>query len=294
LGAVVIFSPVLAWNAGHGWASFAYQSTRLGAGHAPGIGDLWRFFLYDSLSAGLLLVPAVIAGAVVLAVRRPKAFEAAVAAAFLLPLAFFVVRSLSLQINQSWAYFVWPMGVLALALALPWEAAPRRIAALAGVVALPGALLVGAFFHHAIADTAVWGGKGDPFGQDAGFGEMADKVLAEARTSGATWIATSEYRTYANLLWHIGTQIPVLMISERARFLDFAPRDPGEFTGTALYAHLGPASPLVAQAASGPSQAIPITWRGTVMGRMTVETLAGFTPELNPAPGSPAYAWAPQ
>ncbi len=74
-------------------------------------------------------------------------------------------------------------------------------------------------------------------------------MLADAKASGAIWIATTEYRTYANLLWHLGGRMPVIQINERAfRFLDFAPLHPAQFTGKALYVHFAAASPLVAAA----------------------------------------------
>ena len=121
---------------------------------------------------------------------------------------FFLIRSLTLQINQSWAWFLWPIGVLGLALVIPWGRAPRRVGTLIAAIAVTGVPMVSALFFHALFDDGVWLGRGDPFGQDAGFGEMADRVLADAQSSGAKWIATTDYRTYANLSWHIGDRIP--------------------------------------------------------------------------------------
>ena len=292
--AIALFSPVLIWNAKHGWPSFTFQGARLGEGHAIGIGDFLRFVIYDTLGVGLVLTPAAIAGSVALAFRAARArqpFDAALATAFLFPVIFFAIRSLTLQINQSWAYFVWPLGILALALALPWSAARRRVSVLIGAVAVTGLPLVAALFFHAVIGKDVWFGRGDPLGQDAGFGEMAQAVLADAKHTGATWIATTEYRTYANLLWHIGDEIPVVQVDQRARFLDFAPLEPSLFQGTALYVHFSPPSFAFAGATRNLLRTLPVVWRDVAMNEVTIETLEGFAPELNPAPGSAAYRW---
>jgi 4-amino-4-deoxy-L-arabinose transferase-like glycosyltransferase len=291
---LVLFSPVLIWNAQHDWASFAFQGVRLGTGHALGLGNLIRFVGYDTICAGLLLVPLSIYGAARLAiraVRERRAVEAALVVAFFFPLLFFVFRSLTLQINQSWAFFMWPIGVLALAISIPWAAALRRTNVLIAAIALPGLPLVTALFLHQVVDDKVWFGAGDPFGQDAGFGQLADDVLAEAKATGATWIATTEYRTYALLLWHIGKQIPVVQVNERARFLDFAPRDPAQFTGKALYVWRDAPSDIVPPADRGAPDKIPLVWRGQKIADFTTETLQGFTPELDPAPASPGWRW---
>lgn len=214
------------------------------------------------------------------------------ARAFLFPLGWLAVRSLTLQINQSWAWFLWPLGILALALVLPWETARKRVATLIVAIVAVGLPIVGALFWHAGFDSSVWFGRGDPFGQDAGYAEMADQVLASARENGATWIATTEYRTYANLLWHIGTQIPVVQINERARFLDFTSVDGDRLAGKALYVHLAPPPPGLLDVTARPLPSLPVVWRGAAMQDFSIDLLQGYRPDLAPAPGSPQYAWS--
>ena len=43
--------------------------------------------------------------------------------------------------------------------------------------------------------------------------------------TGATWIATTDYRTYAMMRWYFNGRVPVIQINERGRFQGF--RDPG-------------------------------------------------------------------
>jgi 4-amino-4-deoxy-L-arabinose transferase-like glycosyltransferase len=293
--ALLLFSPVLIWNAQHGWASFAYQSVRLGGGEPATIGGALRFIMYEALFASPTLVIVTVAAALVVLVRyaqgRKPAYELMLAVAFLLPILFLLGRSFTLLINQSWAWFVWPLGVLTLAVALPWGHARARVAALVVLIGITALPLDGALFYHVLWDNSVWGGKGDPIGQDAGFGDMAQSVLAVAKTNGVGWIATSDYRTYAELEWHIGKEIPVLQVNERSRFLDFTPRDPTLFTGRALYVRPGPAAPLLADAKRSELPPLPVRWRGVDMQTMSLDLLDGFVPDLDPPPGSPAYVW---
>lgn len=293
--AVALFAPVLVWNLQYDWVSFTFQGSRLGADRAPSVSGLVRFGLYELIFVGLLVPATVVGGAVLAAraIRLRSPIDAAIAAAFLVPLATFVARSLTAQINQSWPYFMWPLGVLALAVVLPWTGrwiAGKLVLAALLVTGLPVVL---AFTYHALLDTSVWFGRNDPLGQDAGFGDMSARVFELAQTNGATWIATSDYRTYANLTWHIGTAIPVVQINERARFLDFAPINTTTFGGRALYVHSGAPVSLLDGAVLGPTRAMEIVWRGQVMREVLVETLDGFVPDLSPPPGSRAFIATP-
>lgn len=293
--AAVLFSPVLVWNARHDWVSFAFQSVRLGSGSAPSLGGFGRFIMYEALWVGPVLLIAALIGAAALLVsslRSRRSVDAMIAVAFLFPLGWLAVRSFSLQINQSWAWFLWPLGILSLAIVLPWDRARAAVAALIGGIAVVGLPVVAALFWHASFDQSVWLGRGDPFGQDAGYDALSDQVLAAARDNGATWIATTEYRTYAELLWHIGHQIPVVQVNERARFLDFAPVHSESPGGPALYVHLAAPPSLLNGIDRKALPPVPAIWRGAPMQDFSVDLLPSFTPELDPAPGSPAYAWS--
>lgn len=293
--AAVLFSPVLIWNAQHSWVSFEYQSVRLGTGQQGGFGDVLRFVMYELLFVGVVLLPAAIIGGVALlttAVRRQLAFEGAIAVAFLIPIAFFGLRSLTLQINQSWAWFLWPIGILALALSLPWRRAPRRVSTLVGAIAATGFPVVAALLCHATLDRSVWFGAGDPFGQDAGYDAMANDVLDLAESGDIAWIATTDYRTYAELQWHVGKSIRVVQVNERSRFLDFAPQYADRPVGKALYVHR-PDAAMALEGIRTPIAIVPLRWRGEIMQHLAVDQLDGFAPDLSPPPGSPMYEARP-
>ena len=80
------------------------------------------------------------------------------------------------------------------------------------------------FFYYVAAP---WNfiGSTDPVGGEAGYEQVAARAQAELQKTGATWIATTDYRTYAMLRWYFNGRVPVIQINERGRFQGF--RDPG-------------------------------------------------------------------
>ena len=61
-------------------------------------------------------------------------------------------------------------------------------------------------------------GKADPIGGEAGYEQVASRAQDEMQKIGATWIATTDYRTYAMLRWYLKDRVPVVQINERGRF----------------------------------------------------------------------------
>ena len=152
--AVLLFSPVIAWNAAHDWASFAFQSTRrLGA--AP------EFSLHLLIGAILLLIGPVAFAAVISALapstgigrmfRRPiDRKQAFIAVYTLTPLSVFVVFSMFHQVKLNWTGPLW----LAVLPAVAHMIAINRRAAFFGGPRVWGAtvtialLLYGAGLHY--------------------------------------------------------------------------------------------------------------------------------------------------
>ena len=114
--------------------------------------------------------------------------------------------------------------------------------------------------------------------------------------TGATWIATTDYRTYAMLRWYFNGRVPVIQINERGRFLGFA--DPGMDRirdRAGLYVGREPDNrePLwdLTTAKREPLERVERSWRGIVMDTYSLEKLTGWTPELSPPPDSPLFRW---
>jgi hypothetical protein len=125
---------------------------------------------------------------------------------------------------------------------------------------------------------------------------VVDRAQTELHKIGATWIATTDYRTYAMLRWFLKDRVPVIQINERGRFMGF--RDPGMslIRGHAgLYVGREPDNvhPLWAAitAVREPLERVERSWRGIVMDTYALEKLTGWTPELSPPPDAPLYRW---
>jgi hypothetical protein len=139
-------------------------------------------------------------------------------------------------------------------------------------------------------------GRTDPIGGEAGYQQVVDRAQAELQKIGASWIATTDYRTYSMLRWYFNGRVPVIQINERGRFLGF--RDPGMnlIKGhTGLYVGREPddSSPLwtATTAIREPLERVDRSWRGIVMDTYALERLTGWTPELSPPQDSPLYHW---
>ena len=80
--------------------------------------------------------------------------------------------------------------------------------------------MVGVFFYYVAAP---WNliGRTDPVGGEAGYEQVAARAQEQLQKTGATWIATTDYRTYAMLRWHFNGRVPVIQINERGRFQGF-------------------------------------------------------------------------
>ena len=152
------------------------------------------------------------------------------------------------------------------------------------------------FFYYVAAP---WNliGRTDPVGGEAGYrAGRGARCRQQLKKTGATWIATTDYRTYAMLRWYFNGRVPVIQINERGRFQGF--RDPGmdRIRGHAgLYVarepdercRCGISRPPGASRSSGSSG----VWRGIVMDTYALEKLTGWTPELSPPPDTPLFRW---
>ena len=123
-----------------------------------------------------------------------------------------------------------------------------------------------------------------------------ERAQAQLQETGATFIATTDYRTYAMLRWYFNGRVPVVQINERGRFQDF--RDPGmnAIAGhTGLYVAREPDSRSAIWSATTakrePLERVDRSWRGIVMDTYALEKLTGWTPELSPPRDSPLFRW---
>jgi dolichol-phosphate mannosyltransferase len=120
--ALVMFSPVLIWNAQHDWASFAFQTSRRLA-EAP------RFALPSLIGSVIVLLTPTGALALVLTMNSKRAQQAAgrhlMMVAALLPLAVFVIFSLRHQVKLDWTGAPWIAALPLLSAEMMWMVTPQ-------------------------------------------------------------------------------------------------------------------------------------------------------------------------
>jgi hypothetical protein len=304
--ALVLFLPVLIWNAQHDWASFRFQLVRATATHELSLRTVADFIGLQFGLVGFILLPVVLSGISLTAWRgyfRGDAVAILLSTSVVVPFGYFFWKSLSLRVGDTWPMFIWPAGFAAAAIniaTLPREGFPawmiRSTISWANTAIVSGIAVVVAVFLYYVVTPWNFIGKTDPIGGEAGYEQVADRAQAELQKIGGSWIATTDYRTYAMLRWHFKDRVPVIQFNERGRFQGF--RDPGMnlIRGhTGLYVGREPdnTSPLWASttAVREPLERVERSWRGVVMDTYALEKLTGWTPELSPPPDSPLYRW---
>lgn len=303
---IILFSPVLIWNYQHDWASFRFQAVRVTAVHEFSLRTVGDFIGLQWGLVGFVLLPVVLSGLGLTAWRGYRNREPVailLSTAVIVPFIYFFWKSLTLRVGDTWPMFMWPIGFAAAAInvaMLSRENFPTwmirstifwaNTAVVAGIVMV---ILVAAYYV-----AAPWNfiGRADPVGSEAGFEAVVARAEAELQKTGATWIATSDYRTYAMLRWFFGDRIPIIEVNERGRFQDFA--DPGmdRIKGhTGLYVAREPDQLLPLWDLTGarrePLGRVERVWRGIVMDTYTLQKLSGWTPDLSPPPDTPFFRW---
>ena len=222
----------------------------------------------------------------------------------IVPFLYFFWKSLTLRVGDTWPMFMWPIGFAATAIniaMLPREGWPvwmiKSTISWANTAIVSGLILVVLVFLYYVAAPWNFIGQADPIGGEAGYEQVVARAQAELQKTGATWIATTDYRTYSMLRWYFNGRVPVIQINERGRFQGF--RDPGmELVRghTGLYVGREPdnTSPIWADttAVREPLERVDRVWRGIVMDTYALEKLTGWTPELVAAAGLAAVPLA--
>ena len=306
--AVALFTPVLIWNAGHDWASFRFQFVRATATHGWSLRTVGDFIGLQFGLVGFISLPVVLSALALTAwrgYRRSDATAILLSTCVIVPFGYFFWRSLTLRVGDTWPMFMWPVGFAAAAINITMLQREGRPAAMirsavswsVAAIVTGIAFVVVVFFYYVVTP---WNfiGSADPVGGEANYEQVVNRAQVELQNTGATWIATTDYRTYAMLRWFFADRVPVIQINERGRYLGF--RDPGMdlIKGhVGLYVGREPdnrsSNPFWASttAIREPLERVQRSWRGSVMDTYALEKLTGWTPELSPPPDSPLYKW---
>jgi len=234
--AIVLALPVLAWNANHGWASFAKQFGRVAQSEPITLRYLGEFIAgYIGLASPAIAVLG-IAGCLRVSRLPPHARDGARAllAAAVLPLiAYLLLHALHGRVQANWAAPVYPLLAVCAAVAAGGrggrcvDAAAKegtngtdrpRGGHVVGWAAGSGLVLSLLLLFHAVHPLVLLPGSKDPTAQMRGWPELAREVTAARQAAGACWIATWSYATTGQLAFALAPDTPVVQLSERIRY----------------------------------------------------------------------------
>jgi 4-amino-4-deoxy-L-arabinose transferase-like glycosyltransferase len=303
--ALLVFLPVLYWNAIHGWPSFKFQLDRppqLAGWSARYLGE---FIGQQFALVGPLLFPIVVGASVMLAMRGYRKRDPVailLSTSVIVPLLFCIEHSLSSRVGDSWPLFVWPLAFACAAINLKqWrqETPQSRLAHMGpgfmAVAIAPGIAFVAAAHVYYIAGSANYLGKNDPIGKEAGFGAVIAAADRKREELGARWFVVTDYRMYSMLRWHLRDAVPVVQLSERSRYIDF--RTPALEGPVGLYvAPQDSPKALAWQHTDATRQGVghvDLTWRGVSYDTYAFQKVTGWKPVFSPPSGDPLYEARP-
>src|SRR6476659_5521417 len=119
--AVIVFAPVLIWNVQHDWASFRFQFVRAVATHGWSFRTVGEFLGIQFGLVGFVMLPVVLSGVTLTAWRGYRAREPVailLSTAVIVPFLYFLWKSLTLRVGDTWPMFMWPVGFAAAAVNL--------------------------------------------------------------------------------------------------------------------------------------------------------------------------------
>jgi 4-amino-4-deoxy-L-arabinose transferase-like glycosyltransferase len=219
--ALAMFSPVLMWNAEHGWASFIKQ---LGRAHFQG---LRPDFLLDLLPTQILLATPPIfflgaAGLIAMLRGRGGTWAARTLIGVMVwPIvAYFLWHSSHKQVPGNWLAPIYPAFVIAAAVAadqLEWKGWPARLIDMSRSWAVPvgiamTVLAAGLFSFGPVDQTQRVLG--------AGWDKLAAEIETVRARLGATTLITTSYAVTASLSYHMPRGTPVVQINDRIRWVN--------------------------------------------------------------------------
>jgi len=231
--ALIVFAPVIWWNAQRKWASFRFQGQRT---VTTGIDPNWGGNLIDLLAGqalylGPILLLCALFGILAFLYRPADSRRSGLALPVWssLPLiAYFVFHAFHAHVEANWLIPIGP----SLALAGAWMALGlwRRIFWLGGAT-IGLQMLIGLVITVAIYAQALWqpfdfGGPDRTATETRGWSKLRYDIASVATANGARWIATSGNfgltGELASYFLFAGSKLPVREVNEPERW-EFAP-----------------------------------------------------------------------
>jgi 4-amino-4-deoxy-L-arabinose transferase-like glycosyltransferase len=231
--ALLIFAPVVLWNAAHDWASFAFQVNH---GLAPVGGSAAKRVLELVGGQAGLVSPILF---VLLVVACFKALDASprphqqrhspltgrlLAIAALLTFAFFMYSATKRRVEANWPALAYITAIVVFAThagSRSWRRWSRVGLTLAGFI-------TGATYLNTFVPLLPVPARADPVARSAGWDELADVVALELRRASPSrrvWVATDRYQEASELAFHLPGQPTTfaLNLTSRPNSYDYWP-----------------------------------------------------------------------
>lgn len=241
LVALVLFAPVLAWNAEHDWVSFLKQGGRV---------ELREFslrYLGEHLAAqfGMATPGVFVLGAMGLVafLRGEGGSRAArvLIGALVWPMAiYFLWHSLHSRVEGNWTAPLIPAFVIAAAAAgdkIDWRGVWARFAEWSRRLAAPIGLLLAGFVYLQATFGLIPADAVDPTARQIGAGwpVLGSRIDALRKEAGAPAVLATNYGTVGWLAFYLPLRPPVVQVNERIRWVDASEPDAGLFRGPLIY-----------------------------------------------------------
>jgi 4-amino-4-deoxy-L-arabinose transferase-like glycosyltransferase len=243
LVALLMFAPVILWNAEHHWVSFIKQMGR------ARIEDFRPAFIAELIPTQIAFATPLVwilgvMGLFALATRR----EGAMAARMLINTIFwticvyFIWHSLHARVEANWFAPVYPAFAIAAAVAAdqtPWQPRWQRVVDFCRRWAMPSGVVMFALLILQ-ADTGVLTGyRRDATVRSVGVGwrELAGEIEAVRARVGARCVLAQDYGTTGWLAFYLPKGSCVAQQSQRIRWVNMPEPDPAQLAGKLLYVH---------------------------------------------------------
>jgi len=241
LVALLIFAPVILWNADHQWVSFIKQigRARIEDFHPAFIGELIPTQIVFATPLVFLLG---VMGHYALFTRNAGASAARILinATFWTIVSYFFWHALHARVEANWFAPVYPAFAIAAAVAahlVRWEVRTQRVVDFCLRWAAPVGIVM--FVLLVVqADTGVLSGyRREATVRSVGVGwrELAEEIEAVRARTGATCVLAPDYGTTSWLAFYLPRGTCVLQPTQRIRWVSMPEPDPAQLSGKVLF-----------------------------------------------------------
>ena len=241
LVALLIFSPVILWNAEHHWVSFIKQIGR------ARIEDFRPAFIAELIPTQIVFATPLVwvlgaMGLYALLTRNAGALAARmlINATFWTIALYFVWHSLHARVEANWLGPVFPAFAIAAAVAahlVQWEARQRRVADFCLRWAAPVGIAMFALLIVQANTGVLTGYRRDASVRSVGVGwrELATEIEVVRLRVGATCVLTLDYGTTGWLAFYLPKGTCVAQRTQRIRWVNMPEPEPAQLAGKLLY-----------------------------------------------------------